>query len=89
MSSEFENRRRHLRVNHSQIVSYTHFNERDEVDKTGGIGTTTDISMGGVLIRVADEFEHGTKIALEISLGDKLIKATGQITRVQKIESDL
>ncbi len=89
MSTENDERRRHLRINHSQIVSYTHYNDVDEVDKTGGVGTTADISLSGVLIRIADEFEINTKIDLDISLGELMIRTSGRIMRVLTVEGGL
>jgi c-di-GMP-binding flagellar brake protein YcgR len=89
MTQDDTNRRRHMRINHSQIVSYTHYTKEEEIDRAGGIGTTSDISLGGVLIRIADEFSLGTRIELEISMGDELIFAQGAIVRVTKVSDGL
>jgi len=80
--------RKYPRLNYSHLVAYSHYNEEGSLDKDGGMGATRNISLGGVMIRIAEEgaFPPGTKIELEIDIDDEVVSALGRIVHIKAVE---
>jgi len=80
--------RRYPRLNYSHLVAYSHYDESGVLDRDGRMGATRNISLGGVMIRVAEDgaFPPGTRIELEIDIDNEVISTLGRIIHIRAVE---
>jgi len=80
--------RRYPRLNYSHLAAYSHYDEKGSLDRDGRMGATQNISLGGVMIRIAEDgaFPPGTRIELEIDIDDEVISALGRIVHIKAVE---
>lgn len=86
--SSLQERRRYPRLDSLNLISYTHFDEKD-LPENGGMGRTMDISKGGVTIQTHQSFSINSGLEMTIALAEKIIVARGRVVHALKVGNDL
>lgn len=85
--SSLQERRRYPRLDSLNLLSYTHFDEKD-LPENEGMGRTTDISKGGVTIQTHKSFPTDSGLEMTIALAEKIIIARGRVVHASRVDKD-
>lgn len=80
-----DDRREHPRVVSVNLVSCK---QLDDAEESESMGRTRNLSMGGILLEVHNHFPLSATLNLQIALGEKIIRPTGRVVRLQELEGD-
>lgn len=84
-SSDFTEKRKHTRINTSNIVEYALFNEqRKKIDQ--GIGRTLNLSQSGALLETEKPLEGSFILLMTLDLEGKKVQVKGRVANTR--ESD-
>lgn len=89
MEQNKSNTRQYPRLERIQLIAYSHYDTQGILTTTGRMGTTLNLSLGGALIEIANEFPVGTIIVLDLNISGKIIRIKGKIIHVRKTDSQL
>src|SRR6056297_1665052 len=81
----FTEKRKHSRINTSNIVEYALFNEqRKKIDQ--GIGRTLNLSQSGALLETEKPLEGSFIVLMTIDLDGKRVKVKGRVANTRQSE---
>ncbi len=85
-----QEKRKHLRLHYSRLISFVHYDADDHIEMPGGMAAIKDLSQAGILIETGLGFEPGDKLDLDIAFEqDRIIPAYGEVVHNRKTSSVL
>ena len=83
-------KRRHLRLDYSRLISFTHYDRENDIEIPGRMAAVQDLSESGILIQTAESFEPGNMLDLNIAFEqEKIIRAQGEVVHNRKSKEGL
>jgi hypothetical protein len=74
-----------VRINSENLLAFRLFDKEGRVCNEGMV-ETLDISRTGIAIQFKEAMDIGLKIELTIGLGDDIVKTTGKVRNLQKVD---
>lgn len=77
--------RQHIRSDYSRLISFTHYDPKNDLEMPGKMAAIHDLSESGVLIQTAESFDPGDTVDLDIAFEqEKIISAEGEVVHRRK-----
>lgn len=78
-------KRRHIRLDYSRLISFTHYADDSQVQIPGKMAAIKDVSEAGILIQTAELLESGDVLDLDIAFEqDKIVQTQGTVVHSRK-----
>lgn len=78
-------KRRHIRLDYSRLISFTHYADDSQVRIPGKMAAVKDVSEAGVLIQTAELLDAGDVLDLDIAFEqEKIVQTQGTVVHSRK-----
>lgn len=82
--------RKHLRLHYSRLISFIHYDARNNIKAPGSMAAVKDLSQTGILIETGSLFRKGDRLDMDIAFEqDTIIPAQGEVIHYKKTTGSL